>query len=148
MNRERGFTLLELAMVSVIVIIMGLIVIPRIASFINVRDLETEGKKLRAKIRETQQLAITKQKTYRLKFDLDNESYDIEYDPGTGSYTLVEPVKLESGIDINSTTFTSNTVSFDYFGAPSQAGNIVLRDSKGNTSTIDIASATGRVKIQ
>ncbi|MBL7170468.1 MAG: hypothetical protein ISS46_00530 [Candidatus Omnitrophica bacterium] len=149
MKRKRlGFTLLELIMVVVIVIIAGIIVGPRLVNFLTAWDLEAEAKKLRARIMDARQLAITKQKTYRLEFDLDSESYDVEYDPGDGSYILVETVSLKNSVDLYSTEFTNNKVDFDYIGAPSQAGNIVLIDTRGDTSTVSIASATGRVKIQ
>lgn len=150
MHREKGFTLVELLMVSVIVIVAGLIVGPKLVNFLGGWDVETEAKKLRAKIREVQQSAIMSQKTYRVEFDLASESYDVWYDPGTG-FTFVETVNLKNNVDIYSTTFTSpasNTVDFDYFGAPSQAGDIILIDAKGDSCTVSIASATGRVTIQ
>lgn len=151
MKRETfGFTLLELIMTSIVVVVAGLIVGPKLVNFLSAWDLETEAKKLRAKIREVQQLAVSKQKTYRLEFDLVSESYDVEYDPGTG-FTFVETVSLKNNVDIYSTSFTtpaSNTVDFDYFGAPSQPGDIILVDTKGNSCTVSIASATGRVTIE
>lgn len=145
-----GFTLIELMMVCVIIIVSSLIIVPKLINFMSTNDLEIEARKLRAKIRYAQQLAITKQITYRLEFDLSNESYDITYDSGGGSYTLVETIKLKDNIGIEATTFTSpadNTVGFDYFGAPSQAGDVVLKDARNSkTATIGIAAATGKVK--
>ncbi len=148
---DKGFTLTEIVMVLVVAAFAGLIIVPKLVNSLSAWDLETETKKLRARIREVQQSAITSQLTYRLTFDLAAESYDIEYDSGSGSYVLVETVELKNNIGIDSTTFTASTnnvVDFDHFGAPSEAGSIVLSDPRGNTSTISIASATGRVKIQ
>ena len=88
------------------------------------------------------------QKTYRLEFDLTNERYDVEYDPGTGSYTPVETVNLKNNIEIESTTFTYDRVSFDSFVAPSEAGEIVLKDTTDNAATVSIAAATGKVVVE
>ena len=147
-RKNLGFTLIELIMVLVVVIVAGLIVGPKLVNFLSAWDLETEARKLSAKIREVQQLAVTRQKTYRLEFDLASESYDVEYNPGTG-FTFVETVSLKNDVDLFSTEFTNNTVDFDHFGAPDPSGgDIVLKDTKGNTSTISIASATGRVTVE
>ncbi|MDD5449299.1 MAG: response regulator [Candidatus Omnitrophica bacterium] len=148
---KNAFTLIELLMVCVIVILCAVIIGPKLINFVGVKDLEMEAARLRAKIRYTQQLAVTRQTTYRLEFDLANESYAITYDSG-GAYTTLETTGLKEGIGIKSTTFTSpaqDIVSFDYFGAPSQSGHIILKDARnGRTADIGIAAATGRVDIK
>lgn len=147
-----GFTLIEVLMVCVIIIISSAVIVPVLINFMGTNDLQIEAIKLRAKIRHAQQLAITKQTAYRLEFDLSNESYGITYNSGGGLYTLAETIKLQDNIGIESTTFTSpadNTVSFDYFGAPSQAGDVILKDIRnGKTADISIAAATGKVEVK
>lgn len=145
---NKGFTLIEFIMILVIILIGASIIAPRIEKFITAWDLDIESRKLRLKIREAQQLAISKQQTCRVEFDINEEDYVLSL---VSPDSEVETVDLKQSVDLFSTSFTnpsSNTLDFDQFGAPSEAGNIVLKDTNNNSTTISVAAATGRVIIQ
>ena len=142
-----GFTILELIMVLTIIIMIGFIITPRFLNLLHSKNINYEARKLTAKIREVQQLAISEQITYRITFDINNELYEISYSP---SFLPIETIKLQNKIDLNVITFTdiTNSVQFDAFGAPNEPGDIILQDTTGNYLTISITENTGRVTFQ
>ncbi len=73
--KSKGFTLVEVVMILVIIGVGSLIITPGYEKFVSSWDLESETMKLKTKIREAQQLAITKQQTSRLEFDVSADSY-------------------------------------------------------------------------
>ncbi len=144
---KKGYTLIELMLAVSIVGLLGLIIVPKTVNFLPDFNLEGEARKMMAKIREAQQLSIAKRELYQLEFDSDLEQYLIRY-VATPQPVIVETVRLGGNIEIQSTTFSQNTVEFNFFGAPDAGGDIVLMNSKGQTMTVSITPATGRVTIQ
>jgi len=126
---------------------IGFIITPRFLNLLHSKNINYEARKLTAKIREVQQLAISEQITYRITFDINNELYEISYSP---SFLPIETIKLQNKIDLNVITFTdiTNSVQFDAFGAPNEPGDIILQDTTGNYLTISITENTGRVTFQ
>ena len=123
MKYRNGYTLIEVVMVFVIIIISCLIIGPKLTGLLGGMGLETEAKRLRVKIREVKQLAITKHSIYRIQFDIDTETYDIKYDSGGGSYSLLETIALNNDVGIHSTSFVT----------PADKGAIAVFASTGAT---------------
>lgn len=141
--------MLEVILVIMIVAIATAMVAPELIHFISDYDLSVEAKKIRARIRDVQQLAIVTQKVYCISFDTANENYSIIYDPH-GSAVTIETLTVEKNIGLDQTTFSQagqNKVDFDLFGSPSEGGSIILSDPGGNSTSISITTATGRVSI-
>jgi prepilin-type N-terminal cleavage/methylation domain-containing protein len=155
--KQRGFTLIELVMVMIVMAIIAVSVIP---AFQNMPRLRTQAAALRlsSDIRYAQMLAIQTQRQSRVLFDAATNSYQIQLQtPGVpGAYfTVVNPggvpggfiVRLNqadfegvtlSAVDINGT----NAVIFSRMGAPLDANGTAL----GNAGTVTL-SGTFRVTI-
>jgi len=167
---SKGFTLLETVMVLVITGILLAAVAPTLTSYFTWWELDTEARKIAAKIRETQAKAIRNQSTFRLVFLADTDNYRIESCSWGSCWT--EATVMISGRDIHlmntslpyqdfstpppdQTIPPGNVLTFDQFGAasaatfPSPMATIILttRDNM-QRKTIYINKITGTVMIR
>lgn len=163
--KKRGFTLIELVMIIVILGIVALAVMPKTTAEPRIK-LEAACQKIALDLRYAQEMALAQQVRFGISFDIANETY-FAYrvsvatkarDPQTRnnfdvSFTTLNEFK---GIDISSTNF-SNKVEFDSVGAPydgngvilSSQGVITLQAQAGAYSrTVRIEPKTGKVSIQ
>jgi prepilin-type N-terminal cleavage/methylation domain-containing protein len=163
--KKRGFTLIELVMIIVILGILALAVMPKTTAEPRVK-LEAACQKIVSDLRYSQEMALAQQVRFGISFDIANEAY-FAYrvsvatkarDPQTRNNFDVSFVTLNEfkSIDIASTSF-SNKVEFDSVGAPydgngvvlSSQGVITLQAQAGAYSrTVRIEPKTGKVSIQ
>ena len=165
MKKIKGFALIELVMIMVIVGIVALIAIPRTAAGSRIK-LEAACQKIASDLRYVQEMALAQQVRFGISFDPANEAY-FAYrvnaatkarDPQTRNNFDVSFVQLNEfkGIDIASTNF-SNKTEFDSTGAPYD-GNAVILSSQAIVTlqttdgvysrTVRIEPKTGMVSIQ
>lgn len=156
----RGFTLIELVMVIVIVGILAVIAIPRFESFYAAK-LDGAVKKVVSDIRYTQQLAVVRHTDSRIVFDLDNDSYVVEEEVPQGSGNWVSATdpftratfsvnftnhSQYKGIDIQDGSGT-RAFQFNWLGE-SSLGGLVTFVYQGRSRIISITANTGRVSVQ
>jgi type II secretory pathway pseudopilin PulG len=144
---RKAYTLLELCLVIFVIILTGFLVLPHLMSSVSDWDLKTEAQKIQMVIREVQKMAETKREIHQIIFDCTNDAYRVEDD---GSNELMN-VSLKQGISIDSTEFSimgEDILGFDKQGVPSEGGDIVLSDLKGETISINVTPKTGRVNLQ
>jgi prepilin-type N-terminal cleavage/methylation domain-containing protein len=155
-----AFTLIEIIVVVIIISIAALIAIP-VFSGASEMQLSAAADKLAADMEYAKSLAVTTQRNHKVVFDTNADSYDIwGFDSGTSTWKIVtDPVKKSdfvvvysqegrlSRVGITATTFTGNTVEFNYTGAPVQGGTITL-SAGGNPIIVSVESATGYISIQ
>ncbi len=107
---QRGFTLVELALVLLIVGVMVTIAVPRLPSLTAVR-LQTEAEHLATRIAYLTDEAALRGRVYRMRLDLDAESYDtaalLPYAASENARVLeptwdpfTKPVALDDTLDI------------------------------------------------
>jgi prepilin-type N-terminal cleavage/methylation domain-containing protein len=158
---RKGFTLIELIMVMVIVAILAAIAIPRFDSFYSIK-LDGNMKKIVSDIRYCQQMAVSRHGNCRIVFDTAADTYTAQEqlvtsgpwsgvkDPFTRA-NLVMNYRSDPqyrGIDIASANFnSSNVLLFDWQGAPLSGGNVIF-NYLGNTRTVGVANNTGKVSLQ
>jgi prepilin-type N-terminal cleavage/methylation domain-containing protein len=148
-KKRTGYTLLEMVMVLGILALSARIMVPKMAGLMNAWDIDIEINKLKSKIRQVQQLAIAKQATYRLTWDIPGQVYTVKMFDGS-VYVLQETNGYQNNVSVTATTFIINpgSVDFDQFGAPSEAGMIMLRNNiTMMTKYIQIQAVTGQLKI-
>lgn len=135
-------------MAMMITVFAAMVVVPAWTGFMHAWDLEAQTRKLVAKIREVQELAIADQKSYHIRFD--TSQYTVSRNDG--SYVVVEgPVDYGNGIMANASFMLpmTFTLGFDQFGTPEQGGNVVLADAAySNSFTIYVEPVTGRVHAE
>jgi len=99
-RRISSFTLIELVMVMVIVVLAGTIVAPKLVDFIDKRTFTTEVEKLVLSIEEARRLAMANQANVKIFFKPDSKNYCVEGYPFSGEYDDCEnrvsvPVHLD-----------------------------------------------------
>ncbi len=165
MKNQKGFTLIELVMIIVILGIVALASMPKTTAEPRVR-LEAACQRIALDLRYVQAMSLAQQVRFGISFDPAAETYFAyrvnvgtkAMDPQTRnsfdvSFTALNEFK---GIDITSTSF-SNKMEFDSTGAPydgsgvilSSQGIITIQATLGAYSrTVRIEAKTGKVSIQ
>jgi Tfp pilus assembly protein FimT len=150
-----GFTLIEILVVVVIIMIAAMTVIPMMGSAASVQ-LRSASNLIAADLEYTKSLAITRQEDYTVVFYEDTESYEVQKN-GT---VIQHPVNKGfdyrvnfttdsrlNGVDIYSVDFNSgDSVKFDCLGSPLNGGVITLKAGNA-TTTINVSAVTGFVSI-
>jgi Tfp pilus assembly protein FimT len=150
-----GFTLIEILVVVVIIMIAAMTVIPMMGSAASVQ-LRSASNLIAADLEYTKSLAITRQEDYTVVFYEDTESYEVQKN-GT---VIQHPVNKGfdyrvnfttnsrlSGVDIYDVVLDSaDSVEFDYLGSPNVGGDIILKAGNA-TTTISVSAVTGFVSI-
>jgi type IV fimbrial biogenesis protein FimT len=162
-TKTPAFTLVEVMIVVIIVGILAAIAVPMYTSAASVQ-LSAAANMIASDLEYAKSMAISTGKTYKVVFDTAAESYCIQ----TAGATIAHPVRIGQDyvisfasdgrlnkVDITSTNFTSDTISFNYLGTPSDdagtdllsSGSIVL-SAEGSTMTVLIEPVTGYITIQ
>jgi MSHA pilin protein MshC len=156
MEKKSGFTLIELIIVIVIMIVLSAYAVARWPG--NHINLNAQAQQLANQLRYTQSLAFSQSQRYRL--NLTSTSYSITT---TGGTAVTDPVtgsnstNLPSGITMTWTNLPNSLVAFDGKGSPYTnstattllASNATIRFSQGSTTrTVLITPQTGRVIVQ
>lgn len=128
-----------------IAIITG-IAVPSFGPILDQIHVKTTLQQLIADIRYAQQMALGEGKNYYIIFDVYSEAYRIQKAANPVPH-VIKQVSLGDGIEILGTNFPEDRFHFTSFGAPSRGGRITVMDSRGNTYSITVLPATGRVKV-
>jgi len=152
--RNRGFTLIELIAVIVIIAIAAMLAIPMFSSAAGIQ-IRAAADMIAADLEYAKSMAISRQKTYTVIFDESAESYRIEDETGIISHPVTHKdytVNFKTDGRVNKVNIvdadfgSSEQVSFTYLGSPDSGGSVTLSaDTK--TMTITVETVTGYVSI-
>ncbi|MBU0574031.1 MAG: prepilin-type N-terminal cleavage/methylation domain-containing protein [Candidatus Margulisbacteria bacterium] len=167
MRNSRGFTMFELIIVMVVIVILSAITFVSISFYADAR-LNSVADKVANDIRYARDLAASTADWYGVEFGADPaNTYHVFWDAATGESDVEDPARFGDRLNVDlSDKFSSsissvdidggNKVVFDAYGKPyddrggtalADEGSIVLQ-SGGNTVTIYITPETGRVRVE
>jgi len=141
---QKGFTFLELLIIVGIIIILVGITIPAFKDF--KPDLQLSGvvRELATDIRYAQQLTVTEQIEYCIRFFQLEKKYQIikcgQEQP------LVEKIFPQEIQMFTITDFINNEIEFNPYGAVKESGSISLENTKNKIKTIEVRPS-GFVRI-
>jgi prepilin-type N-terminal cleavage/methylation domain-containing protein len=156
-TNDRGFTMLEMMILIVIIGILASIAAPSFFNWIPQMKLKNDARTNLNSLRQARAQAVAKNGQYGVYFDQENKQLYLFKDcdnPSGSTYTpgldsLVQaPITFDDDVVISSCTFISNTVIFYPNGSASNSGLISLQNSSGGTIySVDVLASTGRVKM-
>ena len=163
----RGFTLLELLVVLVIISLMSVLVVPQLTGSLSKTNLQTASKKISASLRYARSRAASEKITYVAIFDFEKNRLSIitgqeaqtgettEEDLGDGkervirsnSYDLPDGVKLEKAVS-GGDEIDSGHYQITFFPAGSSSGgDVILTNDRGKRYKISVDFITGIVRL-
>jgi len=132
---KKGFTLIEVLIISGVICILAVATIPAFRSYGPVLELSGTVRELVSDLRYIQQLSVTEQKEYCLKLFPAEKKYQMLQ---CGSETILKEKILPEEIQtLTVNDFTDNEVRYNPYGAAKEAGSIILT-SQRETKIISI----------
>lgn len=153
----RGFTVIELLVVVVILAIAALTAIPMMSSASSMQ-IRSAVNLIMADLEYAKSMAITRGQNYSVVFDAAADGYQIE---DQNNNVISHPVKKGfnyivsfpndsrlSRVDITNVDFNTNpSVQFDSLGSPDNGGTVSLQ-AGSTTATITVEPVTGFISSQ
>ena len=159
----RGFTMVEILIVVVVMAIAAMIAIPMVSSADSLQ-VSSAANTISADIEYAKSMAIKTGRTFSVVFDSSTESYRIEDQddnviehPVKKGFDYIVDFRAESRLDkvnIVSADFDSTSeVKFDYLGSPYNGGDVTLNSglvtlsAGSSTATVSVEPVTGFIVI-
>jgi Tfp pilus assembly protein FimT len=153
-----AYTLVEMFIVMVILAIIAAIAVPLYTSAAST-EVKAAANMIASDLEYAESMAMSTGRNYSAVFDASAESYSIK---DCNNQVISHPVHVGTRFIVNFAndsrlnkvdivsafgSTTTSVVTFDYLGAPSNSGSILLR-SDGITMTVKVAPVTGYVSIE
>ena len=164
--KSRGFTLLELLVVLVIISLMSALIVPSLAGSLSGMNLKTNAKKISAALRYAQSRAVSEKVTCEAWFDFDKNKVsiiavaglkdeagrdhsdkDMEKTEKPKTYFLPDGIRLEKGV---SSSIEVDSGLFRILFLPaggSSGGEVILVNERGKKYKVSVDFITGGVKL-
>ncbi|MCK4661092.1 MAG: prepilin-type N-terminal cleavage/methylation domain-containing protein [Phycisphaerae bacterium] len=149
----RAFSLLELAIVVMIISLLATIAVPRYANAIAQQRVEAAARRIALDLEGARRRARATSSSQAVQFSLANSSYTLagvsDMDQADSTYT-VEMSKPPYEATIITANFADSTeITFDGYGTPLDgAGGSVVVQVGTRAKTITVDGETGQVTIQ
>jgi prepilin-type N-terminal cleavage/methylation domain-containing protein len=153
---NNGFTMVEILIVIVVIAIAAFTAIPMISSAGSVQ-IRSASNMIIGDIEYAKSISITRSQPYSVVFEPTNEKYSLEDQSGT---VIAHPVRAQfdyvvdfkndgrlSKVNIVSTTFSGNKITFDSLGSPDNGGTIII-EAGGDSVKIKVEPVTGYVRVE
>ncbi len=145
MKRTAGFTLVELAVLMVVLGIMIAIAVPSVQKTIDSYRLKTAAAEMATNIRLAGQESISRELEYRIEFNIAGNRYTV-FQMVYGGDVEIECVEIRDQVSMTGTGFSSNQLIFGKQGRPSESGDITLTSDLGQVRRVSV-DESGRVAV-
>ena len=147
---HKGVTLIELAVVFVIIAIGAVLLIPNIGAWLPNYRLRSATRDIVSTMRTAQMRAVSNNIQYRVNFNAaeigDANSYILQRNTGGVWVNDGALQTVPAGITVNIDQLSAGRAVFN-FNSTSTAGSVTLQNTKGTQRSIALTPATGRVRI-
>ena len=148
---ERGFTLIELVVVMVIIATGALLLVPNIGAWLPNYRLKSAARDIVSTMRTAQVKAVSNNIQYRVNLnDVEIEApgcYILQCNSGGVWVNDGAPQTLPTGITMNTDQLPAGRVIFNP-NSTSSTGSVTLQNRRGMLRKITITPATGRIRIE
>ena len=154
-NGSRGFSLLELVIVLLIISLLALLVTPRLTKTIGHMEVKSAAKKISAILRYCRSDAVNKNRIVQVNFDAESHLISVmsaeegeEKPIQRNSYLLPREIRMEK-IETGKTLLENTLPSFEFYpNGGANGGTAVVRGGEGRAYTLQVDFLTGGVKIE
>lgn len=153
--RSRGFSLLELIIVILIMSLLAILVTPSLTRTISHMEVKSTAKKISAILRSCRNNAANKNRTYQVSLDSESRVVSVSSaEEGEEKLTLEETYPLPKEIrmekiDVGKTFFESSAPSFEFYpNGGANGGTAVIRGGENQGFSIGVDFLTGSVKVE
>jgi len=155
-NRSGGFTLMEIIVVIVLMGVIAFVAVPQMTNTLGTKRLYDAVEKLSDDLNYCRDYAISQHTNTWIEFNIGLDQYRMLYgNSWASSVGLIDPARNSTtwftisndfiSVNLQSASFTNGLISFDWWGTPSEGGNIVLTNGI-NTHTVAVNAETGYVQ--
>ena len=152
-QRERGYTLVEILIVMVIVGIMATLAVPNLQPMFKKDKLRSSTASVTSSLYIARTKSVNDGKPYGVIFQSGGRFYVVDNPQGTPAWRS-KPFILESGVNIVSNTFVNGLPIFNEYGQldktclPSGAltGTIILTAGARDSTRVDVTFISGRIR--
>lgn len=154
-TRSRGFSLLELVIVLIIISLLAILVTPTLTKTISHMEVKSAAKKISAILRYCRSDAVNKNKIVQVNFDTKANLISVlsgeegEENPSVrNSYHLPNGIRMEK-IEAGKTILENALPSFEFYpNGGANGGTAVVRGGEGRSYTLQVDFLTGGVKVE
>ena len=141
-NRTKGYTLIELMVVIVVISLLLGLSLNGLYNLIQWSKLNRAAAILSSELKNTQSRAFYEGVYYKIDFWAPLDRYRIYR-----KTELYKDIQLEEDIDLFNTNFTNSKVYFYPNGVPSMGGTVTLKNKRGKILYVIMTPVTARVRI-
>lgn len=155
--RRHGFTLIELAVVCVLIGILAAIAVPMFTRTIPRIKTKAEARNILNMMRIARSRAIAENIQYGVYFDTNARTYRLFKDKvdlslmtyAAGDSVVGLIVNVDPSVVLTAVSFANNCIVMLPTGAASQSGTVGVNSSNADSPfTISVLAATGKTKLQ
>lgn len=143
MHKARGFTLLEMLVVLVLIGILAAVSVPSIARSFSAHSVDREARKIHTQLVDARAQAVATQRPHRFKLASDG-TFQVEYDNGV-TWVLDEAVReLSTGVSISIDGASSGEILFQTHGRVEDPAVVKIEDSEHERKILVLAAGLVR----